>query len=81
MNARDLRFRTPKMTHAHFALIAEVMRDAAYGLNDIGERVFPTSGQEMHADIVGRFTDALAATNPRFNRARFLAACGVEEPA
>jgi hypothetical protein len=24
------------------------------------------------------FADALAATNPRFDRARFLAACGVE---
>ena len=42
----------------------------------------PTLGhwqaQQYRRETAARFAAELAATNPRFNRARFLTACGVE---
>lgn len=32
----------------------------------------------LHIEVANDFADALAHTNERFNRARFLKACGVE---
>ena len=32
---------------------------------------------EKHAKLVGAFADKLAKTNPKFNRAKFAANCGV----
>jgi hypothetical protein len=51
------------MTRQHFCLIAE----AIAGL--------PMEWRPM---IAKRFADKLAATNGRFDRDRFLSACGVE---
>ena len=65
------------MTKKHFIAIAEIMTDAAYGLDRDTADVFPTSGKEMHADIVGRLSDYFADDNPNFDRDRFLKACGV----
>lgn len=52
------------MEHRHFATIADIIR------------------QMPESDTRGRiaifFADELRSTNPRFDRARFLRACGVE---
>lgn len=58
------------MTRQHFALIAETIA----GLEDshvIGER--------EREFIAARFASQLSNTNPNFNRARFLRACGVDD--
>lgn len=55
-----------ELQHRHFAFIAAVIKDA------------PASSSEV--EFWGKyFADACAGSNPRFDRRRFLAACGVEE--
>jgi len=41
--------------------------------------IMPTSPEEMRLDIIGRLADHLANDNPRFDRSRFLSACGIEQ--
>ena len=55
------------MTRQHFALIAEAIKDCAEGgqLKDVEE-------------VAACFARKLHATDPAFNRERFLRACGVE---
>lgn len=54
------------MEHRHFAVIALILAD----LTDTYDNPL-TKGEVIEA-----FADALANTNPRFDRRRFLAACG-----
>lgn len=55
------------MTRKDFELIAAVLLAA--------RAEFPTPGKNrVHDYTVGLFVDALAHTNPRFDRARFIAA-------
>jgi hypothetical protein len=56
------------MTRKDYQLIAEVF--ANFGKIIILE-------ETIGADIARNLADALQADNPRFDRARFLAACGV----
>lgn len=58
------------MTRKDYCLIADVLADYTQAYND-GEDIEPRNVAHM-------FAAALADTNPRFDRARFLAACGVE---
>ncbi len=51
------------MQRRHFELIAEAIQE----LGDVAIRPF----------MARHFASKLAATNPNFNRARFLRACGV----
>lgn len=59
------------MTRKDFQLIADVLKGLSLNwgghLNDAS-----------HARVVEDFADKLASTNPNFDRARFLRACGVE---
>ena len=55
------------MEKRHFELIAEVCRTKLYG--DLTKAQRDT--------VAGHFADALATQNPRFDRRRFLKACGV----
>lgn len=56
------------MSKKDYELIASVLRGAkAYTKPD------------DHVLLVGDFTNALATTNPRFDRARFIAACMGED--
>ena len=55
----------PTLEHRHFAVIAEIIR----AMDE------PNALQGLWAN---HFADQLANTNPRFDRARFLKACGVE---
>lgn len=56
------------MSRQDFELIARTVK-LTYGTVTKAER----------NEIAVQFADALAGTNPRFNRPRFLAACGVPE--
>lgn len=56
------------MEHRHFATVAAVIRRATFhGFN-----------QEEQRRMADQFAHELAGTNPKFDRARFLRACGVE---
>lgn len=54
-----------QLEHRHFAQIARIIATE-----------FPRARIRQTA---GAFADGLARTNPRFDRARFLRACGVED--
>lgn len=62
---KDLNAGYCAMEHRHFATIAAIIR----GIRDEGELV----GAAYH------FAKHLSQTNPKFDRKRFLAACGVED--
>jgi hypothetical protein len=61
-NRKDIRTGIADMQRRHFATVAAIIR----------------GGFEDHArdDVARIFADNLAKTNPRFDRARFLRACG-----
>ena len=55
------------MSRKQFAIIAETVRQTIFG----------TVTKEQREAIALQFADSLEATNDRFDRARFLKACGV----
>lgn len=54
------------MTRKDYKLIAEVIAVSWFGSAD------------LKLDLVNNLADKLEQDNPRFNRARFLTACGVK---
>lgn len=61
--------RIPKLSRTTFVLIASTICELpATDTTEVKDTV-------RHSAIVARFADALAATNPRFNRSRFENAC------
>ena len=54
--------KNPVMEHRHFAVVAGIIAD----LDDA-----------QREQIALHFAASLAATNPKFNKARFMAACNV----
>ena len=64
------------MTKKDFELIAGTIRDLRLADDTIEP---PRQISEVHRQFVARrFANDLRATNPLFDRARFLKACGVE---
>ena len=64
------------MQRRHFEFIAEVLRTQVRRLSNLDA----PAGSAFNADAVAlAFADGLAATNPNFDRVRFLRACGVGE--
>lgn len=59
----------PLFQHRHFAVIAAVIA------NLDNSDVYP---EPLRAEVAKAFADRLAATNPNFNRSRFIAACKLE---
>jgi capsule polysaccharide export protein KpsE/RkpR len=59
------------MTRKDYQLIAEVIREQGADL------VYQNSEKARHDLTAHALADALALDNPRFDRARFLTACGV----
>lgn len=53
------------MQHRHFATVATILRSYNFTA-------------ENRRNVCEHFADELRKTNPRFDRARFLRACGVE---
>ena len=61
------------MTRKDFCLIADVIKELpSFECTQDNDVV-------RHSVIVERFACALASTNPRFNRQRFIAACNGKE--
>lgn len=58
------------MTKKHFQAIATAIRDARALTSPLAEAAIDAVAESI--------ADRLAEDSPRFNRARFLAACGVE---
>lgn len=64
------------MTRKDYVLIAEAIRRATpHPLCELDAPLL----RQQHGNVAARIADALASDNPRFDRARFLTACGVEE--
>jgi D-Tyr-tRNAtyr deacylase len=59
------------MQRRHFELIAETIKDYSPSFSDAMDK----RDRKMVAE---HFAKALRTTNPQFNEARFLRACGVE---
>lgn len=56
------------LQHRHFAVIAGVLKELNENAN---------GGVEAMEHVICKFANACAASNPRFDRERFLRACGV----
>jgi hypothetical protein len=65
------------MTRKDFVLIAAALKDSRPV-----SPMWPASAREAANEVIDRasvrFCNELAATNPRFDRERFLKACGVQ---
>ena len=68
---KDLNAGIGEMQHRHFATIATIIREMPENL----DYLFSHVDRENTAEY---FAERLAQTNPRFDRRRFLLACGVE---
>jgi hypothetical protein len=60
------------MQRRHFELIARILKEA-------NESVSSREARAAVSNIAATFSDALKRENPRFDRARFLLACGEGE--
>lgn len=67
--SKDRRTEAVKLEHRHFATIAGIIRQMDKVHN--GEHGFI----DIREDVAEEFAAALARTNPRFDRERFLSAC------
>ncbi len=63
------------MQRRHFQLIAETLRDER---PERDGTAWANGARDEWSTIVLRFANRLAGTNGNFNRAAFLAACGME---
>lgn len=61
------------MQSRHFELIAEAIYSSKPATH------WDLNKHAQYEVTVTRMADALSRTNPNFNRAKFLAACGVED--
>ena len=63
------------MTRKDYVAIAAVFKSR----NEMAQNIQNRAVRMTHyAEIAGSLADMLAANNPRFDRARFLKACGVQ---
>jgi hypothetical protein len=61
------------MTRKDYVLIAGILNNS----NDAARKFQDTQGELMLTHVAIELADALQGDNPRFDRARFLDACGV----
>ena len=60
----------------HFEAIAKIVRDAKTDLKSAPNAT--VARDEVHAMIAEDLSEYFASQNPRFDRSRFLKACGLE---
>lgn len=78
---KDTRSAPATFTHQHFRKVAEILRqckpiDGSNPLlDDAIDEAVGEALQRKWESMVNHFADALHATNPNFDRQRFLAAC------
>lgn len=63
------------MTRKDYVLIAAALRDTL--LINCPTTEYLAGAQAAYASVTGRVADAMAKDNPRFQRGKFLVACGV----
>lgn len=68
----------PRMTRAHFCLVADVINTTPHERLMSGGGCTSLSSQQYQHRLAAAMADALAATNPNFRRETFLRACGVD---
>jgi len=61
--------------HRHFAAIANIIDSCSVGCDKYGDDI-ERARYALLDEIAGNLCAAFAQSNPRFDRARFLAACG-----
>lgn len=67
------------MTKKDFELIADAIRDVYEYQKDSDGRGSKKIKQGAIRAAADSLSEALARTNPRFDRARFMAACGIDQ--
>lgn len=65
------------MQRRHFELIAESLKKSSHHFSNSASG--PWTMSEASRRVCEDLADALGGTNPQFNRARFLKACGVSD--
>jgi hypothetical protein len=65
------------MTKKDYVLIAAALKAGRTPPREESDTLVNNAYQAQHLDIAYALSNALARENPRFDRARFLAACGV----
>lgn len=68
---KDITTGLARLEHRHFATIATIIREIDHGL-------IACSTDATRKFMAETFADKLARTNPKFDRRRFLRACGVQ---
>ena len=66
------------MTKKHFEALAAAVREARIDVQDYEQYEGDGGGADTLLRVTGRLADVCAQFSPRFDRTRFLAACGVE---
>jgi hypothetical protein len=64
--------KTATFEHRHFAVIAGIIRE------ELEHGVCGEDQRDAVRNVADRFARRLVNTNPRFDRTRFLKACGIE---
>ena len=73
---KDARNAKSEMQHRHFATVAAILANAPdFTKHNSGNPI------GAHRQLCRYFADELAETNPRFDRDRFLKACGAQDRA
>ncbi len=65
-----------KLTRQHFQFFADCIKDAGDFYRRTGT-LYSAADIEVLERFARQTADTMASTNPRFDRKRFLAACGV----
>lgn len=68
------------VTKKDFEAIAGAIKDAAMALPDADATGHDNIQAQVMRSMAASIATSLATTNPKFDRARFLAACGVQRP-
>ncbi len=63
-----------KLTRQHFQFFADCIKSS---INDVHPSLFDADDKLVITKLALITADAMARTNPRFDRQRFLTACGV----
>ena len=68
------------MTRKDYVAMAEVVKATTFGTfhhDEVTGQVKVWNDDVRSAEFAGRVADVFAADNPRFDRGRFMAACGL----
>lgn len=65
-----------KASKMHFEMVARVIREASQRITK-NDTLIASHQTEMVRTIARDFADEFRASNPRFDRERFLSACGI----